>query len=1012
MSRFTWSVSADRQPAKLLRTTRLSRLLWLAFAWFLLGIFPAYGAEQSSAGSSPANQPGFTTGSRVYLPVITNADDFALNPPIWASANPAQPTEVALFRLSFNLPETLAPVELQLFADTRYQAWLDGNWIGRGPARFARTVRQYDVYRLTNLAPGEHTLAVLVQWSPDERRSESVRPLLQGCLQGTRPDGSPLVIRSGPTWSALLSPAWRSDAARIHQWGLIGFSELLDLSQLPADWNQPGFTPAGWSPAVVVDPTQEAASLDAWQASFESLAASPQQPAAPALLEAIRYTPRDIPFPVDTAVPVTLLDSGALLAGQAIAELPAGTPLGYTLPFQADNNTPVTIETLGIGVEPDGALILLDGSTLAWQVAGAERPDVYLAQAELTAGAHTLTFNPPDEGLTFALSTYNLSGLTLPFEQGNHAGRRLLLAEPVSQPGSVVANPGELNSLEFIQLPAYVVLDLGQVIHGRLSAQVSGPAGTVIDIGWDERLLEGTLRPLPYPGSLHSLWNQTDSWVLDGTTRQLSTIDARSGRYILIAMWGSGSARLDELGVYSEQYPLIQIGEFQSSDALLDQIWQIGVDTARLNMVDASMDPWRERGQWWGDSYLVDQINQVAFGDAGLLRRGLLLMENAFAESGAPGCAPHNNNLHMLDYAMLWVHSLADYARRTGDLDLLAETYPTLQQFIQHLSEHTNPGTGLLDLPKTSWAETAYIDSLGTSSRYGQSAALNALYYATLQQAAGIALQLGDTPNHELWQARAEAVKSNLNSLLYLPEQGRYLTNIYDGIAYPPTLFAQAWPLAYGLAPEGEQQRVASALLELLSQDPGAPNVGTYGFYWILKGLGQAGSLDQALSVTKSYYGRMIDRGATTWWESFLADQSYSNALSHGWGGGPTWFLTTYILGMTQTAPEQWRFEPALDSLPAASGAIPLYQGTLQAGWQTHDCPAGASTGTIHLQVSAPAGTHGQVVLPHSIQWINLNGSPLPTASLETTPGSSLVVLPLAAGVHRIEIGMACAEIP
>jgi alpha-L-rhamnosidase len=425
------------------------------------------------------------------------------------------------------------------------------------------------------------------------------------------------------------------------------------------------------------------------------------------------------------------------------------------------------------------------------------------------------------------------------------------------------------------------------------------------------------------------------------------------------------------------------------------------------------MDPWRERGQWWGDSYLIDQINKVAFGDASLLHRGLLFMENAFAETGAPGCAPHNNNMHMLDYAMLWVHSLADYARRTGDLGLLADTYPTLQQFIQHLNGYTNPETGLLDLPKISWAETAYIDTLGYSSRYGQSAALNAMYSATLQNAAEIALQLGDTANHELWLARAAAVKNSLNSLLYLPDQGRYLTNIYDGTAYPPTLYAQAWPLAYGIVPEADQERVASALLELLSTDPAAPNVGTYGFYWVLKGLGQAGHIDQALTITKSYYGRMIDRGATTWWENFLADQSYSNALSHGWGSAPTWFITTYVLGIAQTAPDEWRFQPTFGSPVSASGAIPLGQGVLQASWQTDGCTSGALSGTIHIQVSAPPGTHGQLILPHAdMQWVNINGSHILPANLEAIQDSDQVIIPLGSGQQIIEIGTACAELP
>ncbi len=961
----------------------------------------------------PANTqaPHSENNNSVYLPLLFNTDDFYQNQPIWAFESLAQPHEVALFRVTFDLPQSLANVHLQLFADTRYQAWLDEAEVGHGPARFAQSYRQYDSYTLESLSPGEHVMAVLVQWSPDDRRSESIRPLLQGALHGYLPDGSHFILRTGPTWKAMLSPAWRGDAALVHQWNLIGFTELLDLNLLPADWGKLDFLAEDWPQAVVVDPIQKDASLSDLQ---ERLFPGRVGSSVTELSTSIRYTPRDINFPIEEAVPVVLLDSGLLLADRAIGELPAGTPAPYNLPFQANITTPFFIETLGVDTPPYDSLILLDGISLAWQPADSLRPDVYLAQTELPAGEHTLTFSPPAEGLTFALSTNNLSGLALPFQQGNHAGRRLLLAEPSSQMGIVNTNPGDLEALEFNQLPAYAVLDLGRVVHGRIAAQVSGPVGAVVDIGWDERLLEGTLRPLPYPGSLHPQWNQTDSWILDGISRQLTTIDARSGRYILIAVWGNGPVRLDNLVVTSEHYPLTQAGTFESSDPQLDQIWQIGAYTVQLNMVDAYMDPWRERGQWWGDSYVIDKVNQVAFGDVSLLRRGLLFMEIAFSETMAPGCAPHNNNLHMLDYAMLWVHSLASYAQRTGDLDLLVETYPTLQQFAQHLESYHNSETGLLDLPKATWTETAYIDTLGFYSRYGQSTALNAMYYATLLKAADIASLVGDPASQELWQGKANTVKINLNALLYLPDQGRYLTNIYNGEAYPPTLYAQAWALAYGLVPDSEQSRVADALLELLSSDPAAPNVGTYGYYWILEALGQAGTYDQALILIKSYYGRLIDRGATTWWENFLADENYSNALSHGWGSSPTWFLTSYILGVRQVASDEWTLQPAIDTLQYVSGTMPLAQGTLQTSWQRTGCSSGMATDITHLELNAPLGTHGQLILPLNpfTQWVTIDSTDVWRKAESSVQILHEFTISLDGGKHSIEIGTLCATLP
>jgi alpha-L-rhamnosidase len=92
---------------------------------------------------------------------------------------------------------------------------------------------------------------------------------------------------------------------------------------------------------------------------------------------------------------------------------------------------------------------------------------------------------------------------------------------------------------------------------------------------------------------------------------------------------------------------------------LLNQIWQVGVDSLRLNMTDGYTDtPWRERGQWWGDAFIEHRINLAVFGDNSLYERGVLLMANNGPSGEIYGMAPNGAGLPMLDYGMLWVQSL------------------------------------------------------------------------------------------------------------------------------------------------------------------------------------------------------------------------------------------------------------------------------------------------------------------------------------------------------------------
>jgi alpha-L-rhamnosidase len=165
--------------------------------------------------------------------------------------------------------------------------------------------------------------------------------------------------------------------------------------------------------------------------------------------------------------------------------------------------------------------------------------------------------------------------------------------------------------------------------------------------------------------------------------------------------------------------------------------------------------------------------------------------------------------------------------------------------------------------------------------------------------------------------------------------------------------------LAYGLVPASEQDEVVAALLELMSPDPAAPSVEIYGMFWVLEALGRTGHISEALALIGSYYGRLLNAGATTWWEVFDADQRYTNALSHGWGGSPTWFLTTYVLGARRSGPASWVVAPScLSSLNHVSGSLPLGAGDLLVSWSRQ----GFADATVEL--NAPAGTAGEFVIP------------------------------------------------
>jgi alpha-L-rhamnosidase len=247
------------------------------------------------------------------------------------------------------------------------------------------------------------------------------------------------------------------------------------------------------------------------------------------------------------------------------------------------------------------------------------------------------------------------------------------------------------------------------------------------------------------------------------------------------------------------------------------------------------------------------------------------------------------------------------------------------------------------------------------------------MYYSTLLQAANIGDVIGDSSSSDNWRKIAEKVKQAINSNLYLGDEHRYISSIFEDEIVQPTTHAQAFALAYEIVLAEDIQLVAGSLLDLISHDPKTPDFEVYGTYWVLEALGRAGLIDEALQIIRTYYGYWLDLGATTTWEIYNANQSYTQSLSHGWGTSPTWFLSTYLLGARQAGPSSWSLTPSFSDIETLQGSIPLSDGSLQIDWEQKSC------GDISLEISSPENTNGTIWIDSAGRnfEIIMNGTPI-----------------------------------
>ena len=146
------------------------------------------------------------------------------------------------FRRSFDLAVAPRSATLHLFAATRYQLFINGVYVRRGPCRFERLEAEYDSIPVTAyLRPGRNVLAILVHRDNPTGRIRSVDPGLAARLDM---DGERLL--SDPSWRAIRELSF-GDAPSV--WASI--PDHRDATRMP-EWTAPEVPDAIWPAAAMV----------------------------------------------------------------------------------------------------------------------------------------------------------------------------------------------------------------------------------------------------------------------------------------------------------------------------------------------------------------------------------------------------------------------------------------------------------------------------------------------------------------------------------------------------------------------------------------------------------------------------------------------------------------------------------------------------------------------------------------------------------------------------------------
>jgi len=487
----------------------------------------------------------------------------------------------------------------------------------------------------------------------------------------------------------------------------------------------------------------------------------------------------------------------------------------------------------------------------------------------------------------------------------------------------------------------YVILDFGREIAGFPRIHITTKGQGTIDLGYAE-LLESDGRINPHRANV----NYADRYRIKPGTHEWETFDRRAFRYMQVDFRGLTAPVTIEISVNFSTYPVTWQGEFECSDERLNEIWRIGAYTVQLNMEDAYTDcPWRERTQWWGDARIQALSNYHVFGDTRLVRQGIKQIGQSQRKDGAMiPFWPGSYNTVIPAFCLYWIMSIWDYYMFTGDDSLIPEVFPKIQKLIGWFEGFKDKHGLLTDVGNWMFIEWTNSELEGTVS------ALNCLYGEALRNASSLAKLACDDESSKTYSTRAEEVRNAINAHLFDPERGaypEYWSEAKQAFSSKTSQMVNGLIAAYDISPE----RKMAVLKHVLDPKNEIVPAGSFFAYYLLLGMFRNGMVQEALDYIRTNWGRMLDWGATTFWEQW----NTNNSLCHGWASAPTSHLPAFILGVRPTEPGFKRFSvsPNTGDLKWAKGVIPTPHGSIEIEWSKEE-----------LSVVVPEGTIADVTLP------------------------------------------------
>ncbi len=532
------------------------------------------------------------------------------------------------------------------------------------------------------------------------------------------------------------------------------------------------------------------------------------------------------------------------------------------------------------------------------------------------------------------------------YTQGSATGAETMLIEC---PNQITFNPKTCCSLKNKpgEVKAGILVDFGSEIAGSLRVLVHGvrnnaPGEDVNNVHLRIRLGESVMEALT-PIGVKNTTNNHATRDFEMTLSGLSANETHETGYRFAYIELADEDAICNIVGLKAVFCYRDIeykGSFECSDALLNKIWNVAAYTVHLNMQEHLWDGIkRDRLVWIGDMHTEVQTILAVFGDEGLdvIKKSLdLIRDDTPVDTWMNG---------ITTYSLWWLFIHHDLMRQVGDLSYLEEQREYMTQLTKNILPLVDEN-GSEQLPGR-----RFIDWPNDADDVAKHTGLHAMLKMTLERCADMMVVLGENELAAACAAKAAEMKK------HQPEMNQ----------------SKQAACLMSLADLMDAKEINEKFLE-----PGeAHGYSTFFSYYLLSAKAKAGDFTGALRDIRTYYGAMLDMGATTFWEDFNLDwvensapideivpegkndihgdfgaycyTLFRHSLCHGWSSGPCPYMMHYVLGIKAINADTYEIDPELGDLDWAKGTYPTPKGIISVSAKRTD-------EGVQVEIDAPAG--------------------------------------------------------